>query len=225
MARMHQMTRFPLIGGHAGLDCESCHPPAAQGHLQYVGTQADCQGCHRADYNAAKVPDHVAGGFPLACENCHSQTSWNTARFDHSMTAFPLTGAHRSVACAQCHGDGVYKGKSTACASCHISDYNGTTNPPHAAANFATTCETCHNTTAWTGATFNHDSSYFPIYSGRHAGVWNACTDCHNVSTNYAQFTCLTCHHQSETDSNHTRVSGYSYNSNACYSCHPRGNS
>ena len=35
--------------------------------------------------------------------------------------------------CAQCHGDGVYKGKPTTCVSCHQTDYNNAKDPNHAA--------------------------------------------------------------------------------------------
>lgn len=221
MVRAHQASAFPLTGSHAGLDCETCHPGTAQGQMRFVGTRAECQGCHLSLYQAQKNPDHVAGGFPLDCAECHSTLTWSTAHFNHDNTAFPLTGAHRTVACASCHGDGVYKGKSTDCYSCHTADYNGTNNPAHAGAGFNTQCATCHNTTSWAGATFNHDGPYFPIYSGRHKGTWTTCGDCHTNSSNYAVFSCLSCHSQSQTDPHHTGVSGYSYNSNACYSCHP----
>jgi Zn finger protein HypA/HybF involved in hydrogenase expression len=63
MVRAHQLTRFPLTGSHAGLDCEGCHQPAAQGRLQFVNTQAECRACHMNDFRAAKEPDHVGGGF------------------------------------------------------------------------------------------------------------------------------------------------------------------
>jgi hypothetical protein len=226
MARRHQMTRFPLSGGHAGLDCESCHQPASQGHLQFVGTEAECVNCHRTDYDNAKNPDHKGGGFPTECAECHSPTSWAGANFDHSQTAFPLTGAHRGVACQSCHGDGVYAGKSTDCSSCHMADYNGTSNPGHAAAGFSTACATCHTTTAWAGATFDHDGPFFPIYSGTHRGRWTACTDCHTNLNRYSDFNCLTCHphdDKAQTDAKHAGRSGYSYDSAACYRCHPRG--
>jgi hypothetical protein len=35
----------------------------------------------------------------------------------------------------------------------------------------------------------------------------------------------LNCHKKATTDSNHRGVNGYSYNSLACFSCHPRGSS
>ena len=36
-------------------------------------------------------------------------------------------------------------------------------------------------------------------------------------------FDCLDCHDQGDTDNDHDEVSGYSYNSLACYQCHPDG--
>ena len=226
MVRAHQLTRFPLTGSHAGLDCESCHAPTAQGHLQYVGTTAECQGCHMPQYQSAKNPDHVAGHYPTDCATCHASTTWIGAGFNHDATTFPLTGKHRGAACSSCHGDGVYAGKPIACMSCHTTDYN-TAQPPHLAAGFAASaCASCHTTTTFTGATFNHDGPWFPIYTGRHAGMWSSCATCHTNTSNYAVFTCLSCHphdDKASTDSHHAGRSGYSYDSNACYRCHPSG--
>jgi hypothetical protein len=218
----HANTRFPLTGAHRRVPCASCH-----GDGVYQGKSTDCYSCHKADYDGTTDPAHAAAGFPTACATCHNTTSWGDASFDHSRTAFPLTGAHASVACSGCHGDGIYQGKSTDCYSCHKADYDGTTDPNHVAAGIGTACASCHNTTSWNGADFTaHDQSYFPIYSGRHAGLWSACSTCHDVPNNFSQLTCLLCHpHDSkaQTDSNHTGVSGYQYTSQACYSCHPRG--
>ena len=139
-------------------------------------------------------------------------------------TRFPLTGAHRTVSCQSCHGNGVYPGKSTDCVSCHRSDYDQTTNPVHTAAGFPLDCASCHTTSGWSGARFDHDGRFFPIYSGAHRGRWQSCAECHTNPANYAQFTCLPCHGQTETNGHHREVSGYQYDSQACYSCHPRGN-
>jgi hypothetical protein len=228
MVRAHQQTRFPLTGNHAGLECETCHVPAAQGQMQFVNTRADCKSCHMADYQSASQPAHAAGGFSLECASCHTPLGWNAARFDHNGTAFPLTGAHLATPCASCHGDGVYNGKSTACVSCHQADYDGTQDPAHGPAGFGTDCATCHGTRGWDGASFDHDGLFFPIHSGAHQGRWSACSDCHTNASNYSVFTCLTCHPHDDrqrTDADHQGESGYQYESNACYSCHPRGRS
>lgn len=226
LQRMHQLTAFPLTGSHAGLDCESCHRPRAAGQLRYVGTRSDCVSCHRGDYDRAADPPHAAAGFPTDCARCHSALTWGRARFDHAGTDFPLTGAHRTVACASCHPGGRYTGTPTACVSCHQSDYDATTDPPHAGSGFATDCASCHSTTAWDGATFDHDGRFFPIHSGTHQGKWSACSDCHDQPANYAAFTCLTCHPHDDraaTDGHHSSVGGYAYDSRACYNCHPTG--
>ena len=297
LARAHQQTRFPLTGAHVAVDCERCHTPTPQGRLTFVNRASDCVDCHRTEYESTRNPDHQAGGISTNCTQCHGTTSWPRARFSHAGTRFPLTGAHRAVSCAQCHGDGVYAGKTTLCASCHQLAYDGTTDPPHQQAGFSTDCTMCHTTVTWAGATFDHagtrfpltgahiplacsqchgdgvyagksttcvschqsaydattnplhaaasfpldctschttttwtgarfaahDASYFPIYSGAHRGRWTTCAQCHTVTTDYAQFSCLACHGQTETNGHHSGVNGYSYTSQACYSCHPNG--
>jgi len=106
-----------------------------------------------------------------------------------------------------------------------LDDYNATTDPPHASAQFSTDCLTCHTQNAWEPSTFDHDSQYFPIYSGKHNNEWNLCSECHTNSSNYSIFSCIDCHehNQSEMNSEHDDVGGYVWESNACYECHPDG--
>ena len=102
----------------------------------------------------------------------------------------------------------------------------GTTNPNHQAAGFPITCESCHTTSAWRPANWDHDGRYFPIYSGKHRGKWSSCTDCHVTAGNYRAFECILCHEHSnrtEVDNKHRGEAGYAYQSAACYRCHPRG--
>ncbi|MEZ4892892.1 MAG: hypothetical protein R2778_07720 [Saprospiraceae bacterium] len=63
----------------------------------------------------------------------------------------------------------------------------------------------------------------FPIYSGKHAGVWTSCTECHTNPSNYQEFTCITCHINPETNDHHVGIAGYNYSSPACFACHPNG--
>jgi hypothetical protein len=172
MARAHQLTRFPLTGSHAVLDCESCHRPTAQGHLQFVNTQAECKDCHQADYRGAVEPNHEAGGFPLECAECHSTLAWANASFDHDRSRFPLTGGHRTASCAECHGGGVYAGTATDCAACHRDDYDRAAEPPHAG--LPLDCTACHTTATWDGAVFDHARTDFPL-TGAHRSV--SCRD------------------------------------------------
>lgn len=216
----HARTQFPLTGAHTGLGCMSCHSSG-----QYAGLNAACSSCHITNYNNTTNPNHQAAGFPTECQVCHSTNAWTPASFNHNLTQFPLTGAHTQVACANCHIGGQYAGTPTDCYSCHKADFTGTTNPNHAAAGFPTTCTTCHTTSTWMGAKFNH--TWFPIYTGAHAGKWTTCNDCHVNSMNFAVFSCLTCHAHAKTtmDEKHKEISNYVYNSANCYSCHPVGNS
>ncbi len=215
----HSTTNFPLTGAHISLNCIDCH---SQG---YAGTPTDCWSCHESNFNGVSDPDHIQNNFNQDCTVCHSTQAWTPATFDHGATNFPLTGAHQSLNCVDCHSQG-YAGTPTDCFSCHDSDYNDTTNPNHLGAGFPTSCEDCHNTTNWNQTTWDHDSQYFPIYSRKHNNKWNTCDECHVDPNNYSVFECIFCHKhsdQAKVDNDHNEVSGYVYASWACYDCHPDG--
>nr|MCU0347077.1 hypothetical protein [Saprospiraceae bacterium] len=212
---------YQLNGAHATIanDCATCH------NGNYNNTPNTCVGCHQADYNGTANPNHASAGFPTTCNDCHSESAWTPATFDHN-SIWPLTGAHATIAnnCAACHIGGNYANTPNTCVGCHQADYNSANNPNHQQAGFPTTCQSCHSVTAWTPANWDHDGMYFPIYSGRHEGEWNQCSECHTTPGNYAVFNCLNCHNnQNELEDDHQDVPAYQYNSNACYSCHPDG--
>ena len=133
-----------------------------------------------------------------------------------------MTGAHRTLDCQSCHSGGVYRGTPRDCYSCHRSSYEATTNPNHASAGFPTNCDSCHSTTRWEGATFDHEL-FFPIKSGKHSNL--DCAECHVVPSNFQVFECIECHEhrKGEMDDEHKKVSGYVWESGACYRCHPTG--
>lgn len=208
---------FPLAGAHAALDCNVCHAGG------FGGTPSDCFACHADDYEGTTDPNHVAAGFPTSCEDCHGESTWEDAVLDHD-AFFPLTGAHRSLDCAECHAAG-FPGTPTECVGCHLDDYNQTDDPDHQAAGFPTSCEDCHGTSDWEDADFDHDQLFFPIDSGEHEGEWQSCQDCHVVPSDFGVFECITCHEhdQEDMDDEHDDVAGYQYDSMACYNCHPDG--
>jgi Zn finger protein HypA/HybF involved in hydrogenase expression len=219
----HGRTNFPLTGAHMAVGCNECHK-----NNVYAGTTTLCFGCHQTDFTNTTNPRHT--GFPTECNSCHTTAAWQPASFDHSKTNFPLTGAHMTTACAQCHINNIYAGTPNTCGSstCHLAKYNATTNPKHTSAQFGTDCMTCHTTTAWVPSTFNH-TTFFPIASGRHGpGTWTLCTECHTTTTDYKQFSCIQCHeHANKTnvDNDHRGENGYTYAPTSCYQCHPRGSS
>src|SRR5258708_31623008 len=101
-------------------------------------------------------PNHAAAGFPQDCSVCHTTTNWQGAKFDHSKTRFPLTGAHSTTTCAQCHVNGQFSTLTTQCVSCHLADFNKTTNPKHPAAGFPPDSSVSHPTTTSLSATTYH---------------------------------------------------------------------
>jgi len=215
---------YPFTGAHVPIssDCAACH----QG--DYSSTPNTCEGCHMPDYSASFNPNHSSLSIPTDCAMCHTtDPDWNPALFPIHDDYYVLEGAHIAIAdnCADCH-NGDYTSTPNTCYGCHADDYNSTTNPDHQSAQFPTTCEDCHSQTSWTPSTFDHDNMYFPIYSGKHDGEWSLCVDCHTIPSDYSFFSCIDCHEhndQQEVDDDHSGVSGYSYDSPSCYSCHPTG--
>ena len=214
-ANFNHNATFALVGLHATTACATCHVNGI-----FKGTPRTCVGCHQAKYNATRSPNHASTGFNTTCDTCHRETDlqWTGASFNHNST-FALVGKHAATACATCHVNNLYKGTPRTCVGCHLANYNATRTPNHASTGFNTTCETCHRATdsAWTQGTFTH--TRFPI-TGPHNV---ACAQCHTTPNNYQVFSCTVCHTRSETDGHHRGKSGYVYDSNACYSCHPNG--
>jgi len=215
----HNMTAFPLTGVHTTVNCLECHSKG------FKGTSTICVDCHRADYDQSQNPNHNRIALSTDCASCHTtMANWEPARFDIHNNFYVIEGAHTAIAqdCKQCH-NGNYNNTPNTCVGCHQSDFDAAKDPDHIAAKFTTDCRTCHSQSSWTPSTFNHDGMYFPIYSGKHKGVWNQCNECHQVPNDYTQFTCITCHMNPTTDDQHKMVGGYQYQSNACLACHPSG--
>lgn len=227
---LHQRTGFPLTGAHVTTPCESCHRTERSG--SYTAVARSCVSCHRPALAAATASgvDHTA--FPTDCAQCHVTMSWaGGASFDHVTASggFQLLGVHAGQRCASCHTTPGFALRFTPppagdqdCVACHQSDYQGA----HAGSGFPTTCTTCHAPTSWASA-IAHDANFFPIYSGAHRGKWSSCATCHVAPGDFTVFNCLSCHEhrQSAMDEKHQGRTGYSYDSQACYSCHPRGRS
>ncbi|MEN8254184.1 MAG: hypothetical protein ABFR33_01830 [Verrucomicrobiota bacterium] len=208
----HAATRFPLTGVHVVASCESCHEGAAAG--RFTGAPTQCEICHQDDLAGAVNPDHAAAGWTSSCQDCHLPSSWTGAFIGHEF--FPLVGGHAGHDCFRCHAGGVYTGLSPECYSCHSAEYQAA--PNHVADGYSQDCSLCHTVYGWIPASFHHP--YFPL-SGPHNV---SCNECHTTGSPPA-FSCIDCHEhrQSEADSEHSGMSGYSYNSQACYSCHPSG--
>lgn len=215
----HASVGFPLSGGHAVPPrlCADCHI-----NNNYNLTSTACVTCHLKDYQGTTNPNHVAAAFAQTCQQCHNTTSWSNASFNHNATAFPLTGMHTVPPrqCSDCHVNNNYNLTSAACVTCHLKDFQGTTNPNHVSSNFPQTCGQCHNTTSWLNATFNHNSTGFPL-TGAHTSPPRQCTDCHvNNNYNLTSTACVSCHQNdyntATTPVNHIAV-GFP---TTCATCH-----
>lgn len=221
MVNAHRLTRFPLQGGHLGLDCSSCHKAGAQGSMQFVGTATECVSCHRNDYNTA--PNHVASNFPTGCSGCHNQVAWSRVvglNGSHPTSPVALTGVHANKQCADCHLAGQsYAAVRRTCDGCHHTDYVSAKDPDHGAAGFALTCTDCHALVAgWVGATYAHATTPIDPKQGAHGAL--TCAQCHTTSPySTVAKTCDGCHHAdyvATTNPNHA-AAGYSTD---CASCH-----
>jgi hypothetical protein len=225
ITEMHQRSRFPLLGAHNTADCSACHTSASNLEFQPLGIT--CYDCHKTNYESTTNPNHRQSGLSTDCVQCHriDAFEWNSTGFNHDF--FPLSAGHQINDCAACHKSNVFEPLSPECYSCHQTDFQSATNPKHNQPDFSTVCTQCHTTNPdWKPARFDiHDAGYFPIYSGSHKGEWESCTDCHKQPDNYSLFSCVDCHehNKSKMDGEHDEVNGYSYNSIACYGCHPTG--
>ena len=214
ISEIHQMSRFPLIGAHRTADCYQCHKSESLTRFDVSGV--NCIDCHREDYMAATDPNHIQSGYPEDCSFCHPMTSFQWAGADFNHDIFPLTQAHITVKCADCHTTGSYSEASPDCYSCHQKDFLATKNPDHNASKLPITCQDCHTINpGWKPVTFDHNS--FPLTFG-HAAP--ACIDCHtggNYTTTPTD--CYSCHQQnylSATNPNHNS-SGFP---KVCETCH-----
>ncbi|MFH1018335.1 MAG: cytochrome c3 family protein [Pseudomonadota bacterium] len=130
----HDFGEFSLGGVHDRLDCLTCHGPKSP----VRNSPAGCASCHK---------DPHMSSFGRGCAECHNQFAWLPSTFRHNQTGFQLSGAHRFVACEQCHVNRIYGGLPQECGFCHMNVFNPATPPQHVGA--APQCETCHFTFGW----------------------------------------------------------------------------
>ena len=190
--RRHNEIQFGLTGSHVAVPCSDCHKqsagfkpkPTAQYHLH----GQTCQSCHADPHQgrfAGLMRKAAPNGKALECEACHSTKTWrDLSHFDHSKTAFPLSGAHKSRKCVDCHTPPNpragfiqvdFKLAPAKCEACHA-DIHGR----QFAKAGATTCAGCHDTTRWKPALFDHDKRTSFGLEGAHRTV--GCEGCHKLT-------------------------------------------
>lgn len=193
----HSKTDYALRNRHEKVPCEKCHT----GSSKYREASAECQSCHRKD-------DVHKGSLGSKCADCHTDTGWKDAKFDHSTTHFALTGKHADVKCSDCHRDNQYKETPKNCYACHrkVDDQKGHKGQ------YGEKCDSCHGTKQWKPSTFNHDLDTKYALRGKHRST--TCKDCHsgNPYKEKLQQDCLACHRK---DDKHKETLGKD-----CAACH-----
>ena len=96
----HAKAKFQLTGAHRTVECARCHVNKRRSRAS---------SSRRAPTATSR---RTARCFGPDCTVCHTTDTWRTQKVDHARTAFPLTGAHATVACATCH-----VGRPSRCAS------------------------------------------------------------------------------------------------------------
>ncbi len=196
----HAKADFALAGAHTRVACRSCH---AAGKPYRTAPDA-CSDCHRKD-------DKHRGALGPLCADCHTQSTWREARFDHAKTRFALSGKHAQAKCASCHTQpGTYKDLPLRCVDCHRKD-----DKQHRG-RLGGKCESCHATKDWKGTTsFQHDrDTRYPL-RGRHRSA--NCESCHatptaSLAAEKLPTECVACHRK---DDKHAATLG-----SACADCH-----
>lgn len=238
----HDKTRFPLEGAHAKVACRACHGPFPGRKAKFKGLAfARCDDCH-LDAHLGQLtgrPD---------CKACHDTDAFLPARYtaeDHARTAYPLEDAHRAVACSACHPkdrrlkrrlprgaarrlrrqrrpvtislvrfDLPKAEEKGTCRACHENVHGR-----QLAARIAKDgCAGCHETTAFTDLTFDHDRDSRFRLEGAHRKA--RCGACHVRPTPEAPVryrpldtACTACH----TDRHLGQFAG---KADGCRTCH-----
>ncbi len=219
----HATTAFPLLGLHADVTCDECHRDSrrdTQGRdtLRIVGFDR-CESCH-ADPHAGQLRSRDDGG---DCTSCHDVNGFSPAHFDvadHERTAYPLAGAHRAVACVECHetvaedpsraaagpaadlpvGTVRFRFADLSCSGCHEGPHDGTGESALRAWNLPDpSCTHCHGVESWSDIAFDHTLTPFAL-EGPHGDP--SCADCHAdeatadslLRFDTASATCASCH-------------------------------
>jgi hypothetical protein len=110
-----------LVGRHAAAPCFDCHDERQQ-PLSY-----ECSSCHEPPGQSHYGPD---------CGTCHAPEGFETVMLpEHPVE---LVGAHQTVLCVSCHGQGQ-AAQDAPCERCHARPDDHLTGP----------CEMCHTPEGW----------------------------------------------------------------------------
>lgn len=188
-----QLSPGDLAKAHAHLEgmsnCTQCHV------LGEKVSNEKCLDCHqeiKSLINAKQGYHYSREVRGKECADCHSDhhgRNFDMVRFDeknfnHTLTGYELTGAHKKTDCRDCHKpdniddpdlrkrSGTFLGLGQQCLDCH-EDFHQKTLPND--------CAKCHTTEAFRpAAKFDHDKTDFAL-AGKHKTL--DCKECHQTET------------------------------------------
>ena len=186
----HKNTHFVLTGAHVAVACAECHKAGLAGRTDKIlpfhfdGQHVHCLP-HRIPIRAnsrAHGAETRRRTLPWAAKRATAPDPGSTfAASTIRKQNLPLVGAHRGVACGECHKvlpgshEIQFKGAPKDCETCHTDPHGG----QFAAKDGITRCADCHVDQRWAPSTFDHDKrTQFPL-TGGHANV--ACAMCHTL--------------------------------------------
>lgn len=184
----HDKADFRLDGKHRDVKCDACHlAPNLKVRTDAKGERIplfkpvpfkECSSCHA---------DPHAGRLSSKCSACHTTKGFTIVDrqdFNHSLTRYPLKGAHAEASCTSCHGKDMSR-KSPAfgsCASCHADVHQG----EGTIGGKSVDCASCHQVEGFAPSTFTaaqHRETNYPL-EGKHLAV--ACARCHTPDARLA---------------------------------------
>jgi hypothetical protein len=177
----HTQTDYALHGKHVKVECAKCHEPKKK----YRQAPVDCNACHRKD-------DVHKGSLGPKCADCHTESDWKEAKFDHDKTRFALRDKHADAKCTDCHKKGAeYKEAPRACIGCHRKEDEG---PKGHKGLYGERCDSCHGAKAWKPSIFNHDTDTKYALRGKHRAT--KCAECHtgHLYKDKIGNACIDCH-------------------------------
>lgn len=232
-----------LLGGHADLDCRTCHAADTKFALERVGrpgaAQRACADCHdspHADAFIAGVAAAERARGAAVCATCHvpDHESFTAPTIEvspahHAHSGFGLGEPHDGVACADCHQGSTFVARHPGrhpdnCASCHDDPHAGQFDTgPFAAEG----CVACHGRSHFEphGFTLDHHAKTALTLTGAHADA--ECSACHKdpVEGAVRQFhgtatRCEECHDDAHTGFFDQHLSAAPHHEGDCAHCH-----
>lgn len=211
----HSKTDFPLLGMHQNVDCKSCHKKAYTVQLPHQ----NCIDCHE-DYHNGQF---AKNGILPDCNQCHTVNGFSSTLYtieQHNQTSFKLEGAHLATPCLFCHKkteQWKFRQIGQKCVDCHEDIHKDAISAKYYPEQ---NCENCHTVESFSGISFDHKLTSFPL-EGAHKN--QTCRACHFNENNEQKFAVLS----NRCDQCHADMHGGQFKTkydNACELCHVNEN-